>query len=200
MGDFSESTESVEYYEMAKKERLIGKQICIVGMLHPDEDSLLREWFFMDDLANWLKISEEELKRIIDGSKQFDDDEICLDAAKEFARIKKVDSYDVFQYFYITYGKTYLRMLLFLDKNKLEIWLKEIEEIYIQNIFLKDKGDYISFEFLKASMEHYVEFYLEKINDLFEEGFALAVIAEMTRNVLDEGEIRRLMRRKGYLI
>lgn len=91
-------------------------------------------------------------------------------------------------------------MLLFLDKNKLEIWLKEIEEIYIQNIFLKDKGDYISFEFLKASMEHYVEFYLEKINDLFEEGFALAVIAEMTRNVLDEGEIRRLMRRKGYLI
>lgn len=200
MGNFLESTESVEYYEMAKKERLIGKQICIVGMLHPDEDSLLREWFFMDDLANWLKISEEELKRIIDGSKQFDDDEICLDAAKEFARIKKVDSYDVFQYFYITYGKTYLRMLLFLDKNKLEIWLKEIEEIYIQNIFLKDKGDYISFEFLKASMEHYVEFYLEKINDLFEEGFALAVIAEMTRNVLDEGEIRRLMRRKGYLI
>lgn len=200
MGNFLESTESVEYYEMAKKERLIGKQICIVGMLHPDEDSLLREWFFMDDLANWLKISEEELKRIIDGSKQFDDDEICLDAAKEFARIKKVDSYDVFQYFYITYGKTYLRMLLFLDKNKLEIWLKEIEEIYIQNIFLEDKGDYISFEFLKASMEHYVEFYLEKINDLFEEGFALAVIAEMTRNVLDEGEIRRLMRRKGYLI
>ena len=200
MGNFSESTESVEYYEMAKKERLIGKQICIVGMLRPDEDSLLREWFFMDDLANWLKISEEELKRIIDGCKQFDDDEICLDAAKEFARIKKVDFYDVFQYFYITYGKTYLRMLLFLDKNKLEIWLKEIEEIYIQNIFLEDKGDYISFEFLKASMEHYVEFYLEKINDLFEEGFALAVIAEMTRNVLDEGEIRRLMRRKGYLI
>lgn len=92
-------------------------------MLHPDEDSLLREWFFMDDLANWLKISEEELKRIIDGCKQFDD-EICLDAAKEFARIKKVDSYDVFQYFYITYGKTYLRMLLFLDKNKLEICSK----------------------------------------------------------------------------
>ena len=199
MGNFLESTESVEYYEMAKKERLIGKQICIVGMLHPDEDSLLREWFFMDDLANWLKISEEELKRIIDGCKQFDD-EICLDAAKEFARIKKVDSYDVFRYFYITYGKTYLRMLLFLDKNKLEIWLKEIEEIYIQNIFLEDKGDYISFEFLKASMEYYVKFYVEKINDLFEEGFALAVIAEMTRNVLDEDEIRRLMRRKGYLI
>ena len=36
MGNFLESTESVEYYEMAKKERLIGKQICIVGMLHPD--------------------------------------------------------------------------------------------------------------------------------------------------------------------
>ena len=49
-------------------------------------------------------------------------------------------------------------------------------------------------------MDHYVEFYLEKINDLYEEGFALAVIAEMTRNVLDEDEIRRLMRRKGYLL
>lgn len=154
----------------------------------------------MDDLANRLKISEEELKRIIEGCNQFDDDEICLDAAKEFARIKKADSYDVFQYFYITYGKTYLRMLLFLDKNKLEIWLKEIEEIYIQNIFLEDKGEYISFKLLKEAMDHYVEFYLEKINDLYEEGFALAVIAEMTRNVLDEDEIRRLMRRKGYLL
>ena len=42
--------------------------------------------------------------------------------------------------------------------------------------------------------------YLEKINDLYEEGFALAVIAEMTGNVLDEHEIRRLMRRKGYIL
>ena len=37
MGNFSENLESVEYYEMAEKERLIGKQICIVGMLCPDE-------------------------------------------------------------------------------------------------------------------------------------------------------------------
>ena len=200
MGNFSENQESVEYYEMAEKERLIGKQICIVGMLCADEDSLLGEWFFMDDLANWLKISEEELKRIVEGCNQFDDKKICLDAAKEFARIKKVDSYDALQYLYITYGKTYLRLLLLLNKNKLEVWLKEIEDLYIQNIFLEDKGEYIGFEFLKEAMEHYVEFYLKKINDLYEEGFALAVIAEMTRNVLDEHEIGWLMRRKGYLI
>lgn len=200
MGNFSENLESVEYYEMAEKERLIGKQICIVGMLCADEDSLLGEWFFMDDLANWLKISEEELKRIIEGCNQFDDGEICLDAAKEFARIKKVDSYEAFQYFYITYGKTYLRLLLFLNKDKLEVWLKGIEDFYIQNIFLEDKGQYIDFEFLKEAMEHYVEFYLKKINNLYEEGFALAVIAEMTGNVLDEHEIRRLMRRKGYIL
>ena len=49
-------------------------------------------------------------------------------------------------------------------------------------------------------MEHYVKFYLEKINDLFEERFALAVITEMIRNVLDEDEIRRLMRMRGYRI
>ena len=140
MGNFSENLESVEYYEMAEKERLIGKQICIVGMLCADEESLLGEWFFMDDLANWLKISEEELKRIIEGCNQFDNDEICLDAAKEFARIKKVDSYEAFQYFYITYGKTYLRLLLFLNKDKLEVWLKEIEDFYIQNIFLRKRG------------------------------------------------------------
>ena len=200
MGNFSENPESVEYCEMAEKERLIGKLICIVGMLCPDDDSPLGEWFFMDDLANWLKISEEELKRIIEGCNQFDNDEICLDAAKEFARIKKVDSYEAFQYFYITYGKTYLRLLLFLDKNKIEIWLKEIEKIYIQNIFMKNKGQYIDFKFLKETMEHYVDFYLKKINDLYEEGFALAVIAEMTRNVLDEDEIRCLMRKRGYLI
>ena len=123
-----------------------------------------------------------------------------MDAVIEFARIKKVDSYDVFQYFYITHGKTYLRLLLFLDKNKIEIWLKEIEKIYIQNIFMKNKGQYIDFKFLKETMEHYVDFYLKKINDLYEEGFALAVIAEMTRNVLDEDEIRCLMRKRGYLI
>lgn len=91
-------------------------------------------------------------------------------------------------------------MLLFLNKDKLEVWLKEIEDFYIQNIFLEDKGQYIDFEFLKEAMEHYVEFYLKKINNLYEEGFALAVIAEMTGNVLDEHEIRRLMRRKGYIL
>ena len=150
MGNFSENLESVEYYEMAEKERLIGKQICIVGMLCADEDSLLGEWFFMDDLANWLKISEEELKRIIEGCNQFDDGEICLDAAKEFARIKKVDSYEAFQYFYITYGKTYLRLLLFLNKDKLEVWLKEIEDFDTPVIVLtvsNDRDKFISYGF-----------------------------------------------------
>ena len=42
-------------------------------------------------LSKLVEKSEEELKRIIDGCNQFDDDEICLDAAMEFAKIKKVD-------------------------------------------------------------------------------------------------------------
>ena len=197
MKNLGEKLERAEYQEMVERERLTGKLICIVKMLRPGEDSLLGEWFFMDDLANWLKMSEEELKRIIEGCNQFDDDEICLDAAIEFARIKKEDSYDVFQYFFIIYGKTYLRLQLLLNMNKLEIWLKEIEASYIQNIFLKDRG-YISFQSLKEAMEYYVDFYLERINNLYEEGFALSVIAEMTGNVLDEDEIRNLMIMKGY--
>ena len=74
-------------------------------------------------------------------------------------------------------------------------WLKISEEELMKYVI-----NYINFKFLKEAMEHYVEFYLEKINDLYEEGFALAVIAEMTRNVLDEDEIRCLMRKRGYLI
>lgn len=144
-----------------------------------------------------MKISEEEFNRIIEIRNNFDDD-ICFNAANEFAKIQKEDSFDTFEYFYTTYGKTYLRFLLLLDDNKLEIWLKEIENIYIQNIFLKHKGDYISFFVLKEAMEYYVEFYLEKINDLHEEGFALGVIAKLLRDVLYEEEIRRLMRSRGY--
>ena len=134
MGELLKNQRSTEYYEMVEKERLIGRQICIVRMLCTNEDSLLRKWYFMDAMANCLKISEEELKGIIEGRKQFDDNEICLDAALEFAKAKELDSYDVFQYFYVTYGKTYMRLLLFLDKNKLEIWLKEIENIYSKYI------------------------------------------------------------------
>lgn len=153
----------------------------------------------MKNLGEKLERAEyrEILKRIIEGCNQFDDDEICLDAAKEFVRIKKEDSYDAFRYFFITYGKTYLRLQLLLNMNKLEIWLKEIEASYNQNIFLKDRG-YISFQSLKEAMEYYVDFYLERINNLYEEGFALSVIAEMTGNVLDEDEIRKLMIMKGY--
>ena len=198
--NLGEKLESAEYHEMVERERLTGKLICIVGMLCSGEDSILGRYFFIDDLANWFKISEEALKRIIEGCNQFDDDLICLNAAIEFARIKNVDSYDAFRYFFITYGKTYLRLLLLLNMNKLEIWLKEIEASYIQNIFLKDRGGYISFQSLKEAMEYYVDFYLERINDLYEEGFALAVIAEMAGNVLDEDEIGRLMIRKGYQI
>ena len=156
----------------------------------------------MKNLGEKLERAEyhEILKRIIEGCNQFDDDLICLYAAIEFARIKNVDSYDTFRYFFITYGKTYLRLLLLLNMNKLETWLKEIAASYIQNIFLKDRGGYISFQSLKEAMEYYVDFYLERINYLYEEGFALAVIAEMAGNVLDEDEIGRLMIRKGYQI
>ena len=101
--NLGEKLESAEYHEMVERERLTGKLICIVGMLCSGEDSILGRYFFIDDLANWFKISEEALKRIIEGCNQFDDDLICLNAAIEFARIKSVDSYDAFRYFFITY-------------------------------------------------------------------------------------------------
>lgn len=197
MESILENMDSTEYREMALKERSIGKQICIVEMLCADSDDWPWSFYNVKEMINWMKISEEEFNRIIEIRNDFDVN-ICYDAANEFAKIKNEESSDTFEYFYSTYGKTYLRFLLLLDENKVESWLKEIVKIYIRNIVWEDKGDYISFWFLKEAMEYYVYFYLEKINDLYEEGFALGVIVKMLKDVLDEEEIRRLMRSRGY--
>lgn len=198
MGNTWEGFSSERYQNMIQRERLIGKQICIVRMLN--QENMITIWRNMSsaELAKLLEISVEELKEIMRETDKFKNEHFCSAAANEYAKYKQEYRYSRFQDFFKIYGRTYLRLVSHFEKEKIEVWIREIEEKHIQEIDVKEKEDIECHALLEEALEFYTDYYLEKINDLRDKGFALSVIVEMTKNVLDEEEIKQLMRTREY--
>ncbi len=198
MGNTWEGFSRERYNNMIQRERLIGKQICIVRMLH--QENMITIWRNMSsaELENLLEISVDEIEKIMCEIDKFKNEHFCSAAANEYAKYKQDYRYSRFQNFFEIYGRAYLRLISHFEKEKIDVWIREIDEKYIQKKVVDEKRDIECHVLLTEALEFYVDYYLEKINDLRDKGFALSVIVEMAKNVLDEEEIKQLMWIRGY--
>ena len=140
--------------------------------------------------------SIEELKTCLREGHKFENEYISSAAANEYARYKQDCKYKRFRNIFAMFGRTYLWLLLYMDKEKIDIWLNELDKSFVFDIDFNENDS--CKHIMRDAFEFYTDYYLEQINVLIDHGYALGVISELIRRVLDEDEIRRLMRMREY--
>lgn len=181
----------MELVEKMNRERLIGIQICIVRMIHWQSENTLFP-MSVSDVANCMRISEDEVRSYVDGCSKLFDSNVIFDVTFNFCKNKNKIGYIELRDLYKVYGKTYLRLATYLQDEKLQVWIEEIKGVCIRNIFEIEEED-ISLEIIKEALDYYVEYYVNVFEEMIEKGIDLEVIQEMAKNLLEVKEIKQLL-------
>lgn len=176
--------------EIVKRERLIGQHILLVRMYHVENErgfSLIK----IEQVAEWMNMSEDEVKQYIWACNELNYNQICFSATLEFCKGNPHIAYTV-SFFYEIFGETYLRVVLYKAKSEIGAWIKKIKKRYQE----KYQGKYgevrITDEELRDAFEFFGKYFLRTIKNVRKCGFEWDVIVEMLENEFRKEEILAL--------
>lgn len=182
-----------------EKQRLIGKQLMLVDLIHEENDSNTRFSFVSkDDLSKWSRIEKEEIIKLVNTCAYMDDFTMQCNAAKDLAYHKdgSVGS-NAYLFYLSTYRRFWYFALMLIDKDSIDGYShKNAQKNYEE--YMKKHQEYpvdeemANAEFFKNVLEHYVRWFVDCFNNALEDGYDWDVVTRMARIDLSQERFKVL--------
>lgn len=176
--------------EIIKRERLIGQHLLLVRMYHVENErgfSLIK----IDQVAEWMNMSEDEIKQYIWACNELNYSQICYSATLKFCKENPYSAYTV-RFFYEIFGENYLKVVIYKAKSELGTWIERIEKRYQEKYQGKYGEAKFSDEELGDAFEFFGKYFLKTIENVRKCGFEWDIIVEMLENKFSKEEILAL--------
>jgi len=177
-------------WEEIGKQRLIGKQLMIVDLLHEENDKGSRTGFSFvttDHLHKWSGMEEDEVKKLVNTCAYMDEFKLSCDAASDLERIKnKTVGSNAFMFYLSTYRRLGSTALIALNKEIMEDYCNHAAKINYEQ-YKENYPEYLvdetmgSSEMLKVALEHYVRWFVKCCNNALAEGYDWDVVIRMAK-------------------
>ncbi len=173
-----------------EKQRLIGKQLMIVDLIHEENDRASRTGFSFvsrDKLGKWARMEKDEIAKIIDTCSYMDDFTMQCDAARDLAyNLDGSVGSNAYLFYLSTYRRFWYLTLTCLDKGSIDDYCsKNAKKNYDE--YMKKHQEYpvdegvANADLFKTVLEHYVRWFVNCFKNALEDGYDWDVVTRMAR-------------------
>ncbi len=182
-------------WEEMEKQRLIGKQLMIVDLIHEENNKVSKTGFSfvtMDHLQKWSGMEEDEVKKLANTCAYMDEFKLSCDAASDLECIKnKTVGSNAFMFYLSTYRRLGSTALIALNKEVMDDYCNHAAKINYEQ-YKENYPEYLvdeamgSSEMLKVALEHYVRWFVKSCNKALDEGYDWDVVIRMAKTEISE--------------
>lgn len=188
-------------WEEIEKQRLIGKQLMIVDLIHIENDKVHKTGFSFvttENLQKWSGMEESEVKKLVDTCTYMDDFELSCEAAGDFERIQnKTTGSNAYMFYLSIYRRLGSTALIALNKEDLDDYCNHAAKINHEQY----KEKYPEYpideamgkaEILKKALEHYIRWFVKHCTIALEAGYDWDVVIRMARTEISQDRFKVL--------
>lgn len=188
-------------WEEIEKQRLIGKQLMIVDLIHIENDKAHKTGFSFvttENLQKWSGMEESEVKKLVDTCEYMDDFKLSCEAAGDFERIQnKTTGSNAYMFYLSTYSRLGSTAIIALNKEVLDDYCnhaakmnyKQYKETYPEYPIDEEMG---KAEMLKKALEHYIRWFVKRCTSALEAGYDWDVVIRMARTDISQERLKVL--------
>ncbi len=195
LGDKLRGKVKLMEWEEIEKQRLIGKQLMIVDLIHAENDKAQKTGFSFvttDHLQKWSGMEESEVKKLVDTCAYMDDFNLSCNAAKDLDCQKNESEGSNSYLFYLnTFRRLGSTAIIALNKEVMEDYCNHAAKINYEQ-YQENYPEYpvdeamSSSEVLQMVLEHYVRWFVKYCKRALEDGYDWDVVARMARTEISE--------------
>ncbi len=172
------------------KQRLIGKQLVLVDIIHEENDRALRGGVFypeIDDFARWASVDKDEMEAFINVCASLDKLKLCECAAKKYAYdCRLIDGDYAYLFLLYTFQKNSYYFVHDLDLNSIseicEVMAESNYTSYCDEMKNKQVGENCSnTELFELIVLGFLDYYTSVVKEAVALGFDWDVVNRMCR-------------------